>query len=85
MGDVEYWTDYLTSRSACMAIPPPARFQTLVVANQANNTGTPGPAGTFPSLVLSSVSRTNAHISCQRLRATTVLASSASDNQQVSK
>ena len=40
MGYVEYWTDYLTSRSVWMAIPPPACFEALVVANQANATGT---------------------------------------------
>ena len=39
-GLLEYWTNYLTSRSACMAIPPPAGFEALVVANQANATGT---------------------------------------------
>ena len=39
-GLAEYWTDYLTSRSTCMAIPPPACFKALVVAKQANATET---------------------------------------------
>ena len=33
IGYVVLWTDYLTSRSACMAIPPPGGFEALVVAN----------------------------------------------------
>ena len=33
IGYVVFWTVYLASRSACMAIPPPGGFEALIVAN----------------------------------------------------